>query len=201
MLSSRNVFLMVLLLSMLSLPAYGSSNSSPKAVIVRMNIMNNTFTVLERKVVYGYPPEHFVQWNDFKVKLLSDSGIIEEYGVIDPRMRFYEAMPGENPEGSSATMVDEANLTLIFAFNGNLSGVSVNNYTNGAELVKADLKDTISGFCSQNKNDSDCAGAAEEPQPQEQKLPDLTLLIGIAVVMLLVIVLAAVLLRKKSDSR
>ncbi|MCX6777007.1 MAG: hypothetical protein NTY73_03510 [Candidatus Micrarchaeota archaeon] len=200
MLSSRNVFLMVLLLSMLSLPAYGSSNSSPKAVIVRMNIMNNTFTVLERKVVYGYPPEHFVQWDDFKVKLLSDSGVMEEYGVIDPRMRFYEVMPGENPEGFSARMVDEANLTLIFAFNSNLSGVSVNNYTSGAEFVKADLKDTISGFCSQNKNDSDCAGAAEEPQPQEQKPPDLTLLIGIAVVMLFVIVLA-VLLRKKSGSR
>jgi len=188
---------MVMLLYLFSLPVYGSSNSSQKVVIVRVNIKNNTFTVVERKVVYGYPPEHFVQWNDFKVKLLSDGGVMEEYGVIDPRMRFYEVMPGENPEGSSARMVDEANLTLIFAFNGNLSGVSVNNYTSDAELVKIDLKSTISDFCSQNGNDSDCAGAAKGPQPTEQKPSDLTGLVGIAVVIILIIVLVIALLRRK----
>lgn len=195
--SRRNAFLMIMLLSLVSLPVYGSSNSSPKAVIVRVNIKNNTFTVLERKVGYGYPPEHFVQWQDFKVKLLSENGVIEEYGVIDPRIRFYEALPGGNPEGFEARMVDEANLTLIFAFNNSLSGVSVDNYTSGAELVKVDLKDTISDFCSQNGNDSDCAGAAKGPQPTEQKPPDLTGLGGIAVVIILIIVLAIALLRRK----
>jgi hypothetical protein len=188
---------MIMLLCLFSLPTYGSSNSSQKAVIVRVNIKNNTFTVLERKVVYGYPPEHFVQWQDFKIKLMSENGTMEEYGVIDPRVRFYEVMPGEDPEQYGMKIVDEANLTLIFAFNSTLSGVSVNNYTTGAELVKAGLKEVISDFCSQNKNDSDCGGVVEGPQPAEQKPSDLTNLAIIAVLVLLVVVLAAAFLRKK----
>jgi hypothetical protein len=188
---------MIMLLSLLSLPVYGSDNSSPKAVIVRVNIKNNTFTVLERKVVYGYPPEHFVQWQDFKVKLLSENGVIEEYGVIDPRIRFYEALPGGNPEGFEARMVDEANLTLIFAFNNSLSEVSVDNYTSGAELVKADLKDTIASFCSQNQNDSDCAGIAEKPSPSVAPSSDLTALFGLVVIAILVILGFVLSMRRK----
>jgi hypothetical protein len=192
---------MIMLLSLLSLPVYGSDNSSQKAVVVRVNIRNNTFTVLERKVVYGYPPEHFVQWQDFKIRLLSENGVIEEYGVIDPRMRFYEALPGENPEGFEAKMVDEANLTLIFAFNSSLSEVSVNNYTSGAELVKADLKDTIASFCSQNQNDSECAGIAKEPTGAPLPSTDFTPLISIGVIAVIFIVLVLVLLGYKHRLR
>ncbi|QLJ52511.1 MAG: hypothetical protein Sv326_0336 [Candidatus Fermentimicrarchaeum limneticum] len=177
---------MIMLLSLLSLPVYGSDNSSPKAVIVRVNIKNNIFTVLERNIVYGYPPEHFVQWQDFKIKLLSENGVIEEYGVIDPRIRFYETLPGGNPEGFGARMVDEANLTLIFPFNSNLTEVSVNNYTSGAELVKADLKNMIAGFCSQNKNDSDCTGVAVEPRGTPAAPPDFAPLTGLLVIIALV---------------
>jgi|GEM_PF-2951371 len=171
------VFILLLLL----LPVYGSE--TPKAVIVKINIKNNSFTVLERRVVYGYAPEHIVQWRDFRVKLLSDGGVVEQYGVIDPRIQFYEPTP-ENPEEFEARMVEEANLTLVFPFNSSLSGVSVHNYTTDKELVKADLKDVISSFCSQNQNDSDCAGLVK--QQGEQPASDIAL-VGMAVLVILIL--------------
>ncbi|MEM3556014.1 MAG: hypothetical protein QXF56_04825 [Candidatus Micrarchaeia archaeon] len=171
-----------IILLLLVLPVYASEN--PKAFVVKINIKNNSFTVLERKVVYGYAPEHFVQWKDFRVKLLSQSGVVDQYGVMDPRIQFYEGSDG-NPEGFEARFVDEANLTLVFPFNATLSGVSVHNYTSGEELVKADLKDVIESFCSQNRNDSDCAGVVKEPADTPPVSPDFTPLIGLIVIVVL----------------
>ncbi|MEM3399271.1 MAG: hypothetical protein QXP42_00360 [Candidatus Micrarchaeia archaeon] len=198
--------------------AYADTNASesPKAVIVRINIKNDTFTILSEKIVYGYAPQHIVEWKDFRLKIHSDGGIINAYGIRDPRIRFYETLPADeessefgNPEGFKAVFVDEENLTLVFPFYSNLSAVSLHNYTTDEELLRADLKPLVRDFCSQHPADKECmqtvqqqesASQPAEKPPETAPAPSL-LLIAVVVLASAFLIAAAILitLRKKKS--
>jgi len=79
-------------------------------------------------------------------------------------VQFFEREFG-NPEGFSATKVDEADLVLVFPFNRSLASVSVNDYATDAELVRADLRDASNAFCMQHQGDPDCGPEEARPIP------------------------------------
>ncbi|MBU0532987.1 hypothetical protein KKB44_05845 [Candidatus Micrarchaeota archaeon] len=144
------------LVFLLSLSYAEIPEDTTKAVILYLNIKGDTITVLDKEIIYNYPPEHFVEYPFINVEALTASGIsADRYGIMDPRLGLIH---GENiEEDHSAMMLDEANFTLILPFYENMKTVEFTDNETGVPMGSVDLSQEIYEFCSENEyQDPDC---------------------------------------------
>lgn len=156
---TRFVLLCCLVIVCLIAPvsAQGSEQlDTNKAVIIHYNIQGDILTVLDTRVIYGFPPNNLGH-DEITVNIIGrDNATLKELGVDDPRILYYD---------SGADVLNNVNFSIILPFYSTIESVNVYNGTSGALMASADMKSAVAGFCNAHRDDKECAGISE-PFPQ-----------------------------------
>ncbi|MBN1762221.1 MAG: thrombospondin type 3 repeat-containing protein [Methanomicrobia archaeon] len=142
--------------------AFGSSPLSvleeetmTKVVILDYNIKNSEITLLDSRIVYNEPPNHFTEYGAFQVSALSSQNeVLRSIVLEDPRE--FRLANVENFE-QGMMMGDDINFTVILPFVDLMKAVEVRDFETTALVHTADLSEVVLDFCQGvGYNDPQC---------------------------------------------
>jgi hypothetical protein len=150
-----------------------------KVIVLHMKIRDGEFSVLDRQMVYNYPPDYVVEFPSMTVTLLSEKGeFLKRFSILDPRL-------GLADEG--VVILNDVDFTLIVPYQRTLESIELRDYKNNTLLFSENLEETVQSFCAEHRDDPDCT-----------KFPVLPVFIaGIAIVTIAGIAAGWFILKKK----
>ena len=156
-----------------------------KAMIIHYTLSGDSLKVIDSRIIYGYPPNNLGH-DELTVKILSrDNALVQQFGVDDPRILYYEG---------GAKVLDTVNFSIIMPFDPAMESVDVYDGTSGTIMAHAVVKNTVTSFCNDHREDKDCTGIISP-------LPPWTLLAGVVLFVAIIGVLGLLNFKRRNTGK
>jgi hypothetical protein len=147
---------------MLSVASAAAVTDFTKVILLHMNIKDGKFSLLDRQMVYNYPPDYVVEFRSLNVTLLSEKGeLLKRFSILDPRLGLADR---------GVVTLNDVDFTLVVPYQRTLERIEMRDYKNNTLLFTENLKETMQSFCAEHRDDPDCTA--------EGSIPSLVLLLA-----------------------